>query len=387
VLTPVDSYSIYGASVANVERLEGLYATDRPRPLADVLKSKIFFSGRRRMTYDIRSIYAKWSKALGAAETSMRLLSGLHAHVTVFMGVGTVGETVFLLPEAAGGHFATGAILRRLGYRVVDLPINADGHCVDMEGAEALVANRQGGILFIDRSEGLVYEDFSRLTSNPLLYCIFDASQYISGIIMGYYKSPFAMGFDLIISTLHKSFPGPQKALVATRVPDARWERIKQAMSQFVSSHHVRSTYLAGLGLEEDERLNKYTRLQLANAVDFEQALSDQGLPVVRRPQGLPPTQHLWLPFVDNEAAYAACRHLERCRIHTNYRLLPYGLGHGLRLGTTAATMQGMGPENISELANLVAQIIRRGFTLHRRHEVRDLAQKMARLSMDHKND
>lgn len=377
VLTPVDSFPIYGSAGEDLDRLDGLYATDRPRGEAERLKSKIWFSGRRRTSYDISSIYSTWSKALGAEDTSMRLLSGLHAHATIFMGLGDLGETVFLLPELAGGHFATAAILNRLGYRVVELPVDTRRFCVDKDIARALIAKHNGGILFIDRSEGLVYEDFSSLTGQPGLYCVYDASQYLSGILSKQYPSPFSMGFDLLISTLHKSFPGPQKALVATRCLDTRWERIKQAMSQFVSSHHVRSTYLAGLSLEKSEQLRIYAQNMLGNAVMLETALHEHGLPVVRRPTGLPPTQHLWVRFDNRESAYEACHQLELCRIHCNYRMLPYSLGYGLRLGTTAATLQGLNQNTIPRLATLIRDILRDGFTLHRRHAVRELAQQM----------
>ena len=378
VLTPVDSFPLYDTAGPELERLEGLYATDRPREEAERLNSKIWFSGRQRMSHDIHCIYSAWADALGAAEMSMRLLSGLHAHVIIFMGLGTLGETVFLLPELAGGHFATSGILKRLGYRVVDLPVDSNRLCVDMARARALVSQSEGGILFIDRSEGLVYEDFSPLTELPCLYCVYDASQYLPAILTGRYSSPFAMGFDLLISTLHKSFPGPQKALVATYCRNERWERVKQAMNQFVSSHHVRSTYLAGLGIEEGERLQRYTQRLLANAVELEAALAAHGLPVVRRPVDQPPTQHLWLRFDNQESAYAACRQLELCRIHTNYRLLPYGLGYGLRLGTTAATLQGLSVQTVPELATLMCDILSGGFTLRRRHAVRALALAMA---------
>lgn len=378
ILTPVDSFALNEAPGAEFDKLDGLYATDRPRGLEESLKSKILFSGRQHISHDISAIYQKWSRALFADDLSMRLLSGLHAHTTIFMGVGRLGETVFLLPEKAGGHFATAGILERLGYNVVELPVDLDGHRIDMARSRAMIDESLGGILFIDRSEGLVYEDFSPLTSNPALYCIYDASQYLPAILTGRYQSPFSMGFDLVISTLHKSFPGPQKALVATRVRDERWERVKRAMSQFVSSHHIRSTYMAGLGLEDMDRLERYTDRLLANAVALEDALATLDVNVIRRASDAPPTQHLWIRFENAEDAFNAYRQLEFCRIYCNYRLLPYGLGHGLRLGTTAITVCGLTRVLIPKLARLISDILHGGGTLARRHAVRALTQEIA---------
>lgn len=378
VLTPVDSFPIYDANSLGLERLEGLYATDRPRGPDQVMASKIFFAGRGRMSYDMKRVYSAWSAALGASDTSMRLLSGLHAHVTIFMGLGHVGDTILLLPESAGGHFATTGILRRLGYRVEDIPIDIRTRRVDKAALREVVARTGASILFIDRSEGLVYEDFTGFFDDLDIYTVFDASQYLSGILAGLYKSPFDMGFDLLVSTLHKSFPGPQKALVATKCDDAAWARVKSAMSEFVSSHDVRSTYLAGLGLAEGHRLKTYAVRVLRNAVSLENELYSVGVAVERRPPDLPPTQHLWVPLGSREAAYRAFREFERCRLHTNFRLLPYGLGHGLRIGTTGATLQGLMPSMTCELAAIFRGVLDQGFSPTRRRAVRDLARRMA---------
>ena len=48
---------------------------------------------------------------------------------------------------------------------------------------------------------------------------VFDASQYLVNVIVGDHPNPFDYGFDLVVSSVHKNFPGPQKALLATRVP------------------------------------------------------------------------------------------------------------------------------------------------------------------------
>jgi glycine hydroxymethyltransferase len=383
VLTPVDSFPIYDERAQDADLIDGLYATDRPRDAQEVMSSKIFFGGRSRLTSDIRKIYDSWARALGAAESSLRLLSGLHAHVTVFMALGHIGDTIMILPEIAGGHFATPGILKRLGYKVVDMPVDLRARCIDKPQLAALMETVDPDIVFVDRSEGLNYEDFSQCFEGARAYRVFDASQYLSGILTGLYKTPFEMGFDLLISTLHKSFPGPQKALVATRHEDPYWDRVKGGLSAFVSSFHARSTYLAGFALAEVPRLRAYASLALENAVSLEDALAAAAVPVVRRAKEAPPTQHIWIAFDSALDAYRAFRELERCRIYVNYRLLPYGLGYGLRLGTTAATARGFRACHADQLAEIIANTLSHGFSLRYRHAVRDLANAMASANDD----
>lgn len=374
MLNPVDSMPICHKELSGADFLEGFYVTDRPRDDEDIVNSKIFFAGRRAPTLDSKLIYDSWAAALGCDKLSMRLLSGLHAHVTLFMGIGKVGDTVLLLPELAGGHFATAGILKRLGYNVVDLPIDMENRCVDVQASLRLIEASKAKFLFIDRSEGLVYEDFSKIAGHSGIYSIFDASQYMSAILSGRYKSPFDMGFDLMVSTLHKSFPGPQKALVASKCDDAAWKLVQQAMSSYVSSSHVRSTYLAGFSLGYLCQLKEFADNMLKNSVALENALVTEGVISGPRSPSSQPTQHIWIPCESREDAFSFYKHLEKIRIYCNYRLLPYGIGYGLRLGTTLATFLGMRTSHVRELATVIGQARSSGFSLPLRHQVRALA-------------
>lgn len=381
ILTPVDSLPIYDAASIDLSYLEGLYSTDRPREPAQIMASKIFFGGRQRMTYDARRIYDAWSKALGAEDATMRVLSGLHAHSILAMGLGSIGDRVLLLPEEGGGHFATKDILERLGFHVIHLPIDQRHRQVDIPMAHDLIDRVKPVFLFIDRSEGLNFEDFSELVGNSNCYSVFDASQYLSGILTGYYPHPFDMGFDLIVSSLHKNFPGPQKAILATRKMDENWRKVLLAANAFVSSMHTRSTYLAGFGLNEIFQIETLFQSSLANCLQLDKILRYLGVPTVKRNGQQLSTQHLWITAKSEKIAYNAYSCLERCRIHVNYRKLPYGLGFGLRLGTNAATLQGLGEDTVGELARLISEILEHGFNLKRRHQVRALARQMYKQS------
>ena len=86
------------------EFTKGLYISDKYKDDEINKQSKIAFSGRSEYSDKIRIIYNEWAKQLGAKSLSMRLLSGLHAHIVLFMGLGKIGDTILLLPESAGGH-------------------------------------------------------------------------------------------------------------------------------------------------------------------------------------------------------------------------------------------------------------------------------------------
>lgn len=65
--------------------------------------------------------------------------SGLHAHTTVFMAITEINDSVMILPEKAGGHMATKAILERLGLNVYELEINYETKHIDIAKSEQLM--------------------------------------------------------------------------------------------------------------------------------------------------------------------------------------------------------------------------------------------------------
>lgn len=357
ILNPVENLPMeFGDE--SISQLQGLYITDKNRAEEQKKNSKILFAGRDNYINSVISTYELWKTKLKAQDITMRPQSGLNAHLLIFLGLGNIGDKVMLLPEEAGGHFSTHKILTRIGYNVIPIPIDFQNKCVDIEKAIKIQRKEKCDFLFVDRSEGLEYEDFSELCRNFDGYKIFDASQYLSNIIFNQFKSPFDMGFDLIISTLHKNFPGPQKALICTKDKNSiEWQNIMQTMYDCVSNIHADKILQAGLILQ-NPLIKEYSNDILVNAIRLEKALSDFNVPVVTRNYNEPNTHHIWIPFIDKEQAYNAYKILEHNGILTNYRQLPYDIGYGLRVGTNCATIQGLNENNIKQLAYFFSQSI-----------------------------
>ncbi len=380
VLTPVDSVPFALDERAKTGFLHGLYLTDKVRDLDQQQAAVVQFAGRHHAAQDLDSIHSELANRLGAAAGSMRLLSGLHAHTAVFMSIASSGQRVLLLPERGGGHFSTPAILQRLGLDVVEMRLDEDRMCVDRGSTLALAAEVAPDFVFIDRSEGLRFEDFSFLNAIDAVR-IFDASQYLPQILAGRYPNPLRWGFDLMLFSLHKSFPGPQKAGIVAAETGTLWDQLIHGLSTFVSSSHAENTYLAGFALLEREALAAFADDMLALADALRHALNDAGVVdvVAADEQGSSnwaTTQHLWVRCQSLERAFELYLWLGRIRIQTNYRLLPYGLGYGLRLGTTHATAAGIRADEAEQLAELISNVVLSGPSPALRHDVRLLAER-----------
>lgn len=358
ILNPVEN--LPGLFHVNIDsEVQGLYISDKYKTDDIVKSSKIGFSGRNDYSDMVHDIYNSWAKQLDVDFLSMRLLSGLHAHIVLFMGLGKIGDTVLLLPENAGGHYATKQILERLGYQVIEMVPDNSSYCIDIEKTKEQILNYEPDLIFVDRSEGLYYEDFSELLDNIPDKCgtIFDGSQYLTNILMKDFKSPFSMGFSIMMSTLHKNFPGPQKALVCSKNNNLYWSRIQTAMSSYVSNLHAENILLAGEILKQQDLLKQYSSQMLRNSINLERCLYNQGIPVIRRDVQKKATHHIWLKPETQDKSFEFYKHMEECGLLVNYRKLPYQLGYGIRMGTSAATLQGINDQNISELSSLITKI------------------------------
>ncbi len=149
--------------------------------------------------------------------------------------------------------------------------------------------------------------------------------------------------------------------------------------STLVSSSHAEDSYLVGLALLRDKWLETYAERLLETADELETQLLRRGLDVVSRTvQGSPEwpgTHHVWLRALDRDVALAQYEQLSRSNIHTNYRKLPYGLGYGLRLGTTFSAVAGLSFVHVEELTDIIEVAVRDGDNQGLRDRVRELSE------------
>lgn len=343
----------------NYDILEGYYVSDEIRDK----NSKIIFAGRNDYTYEINEKKKTWCSILNAYDIDFRFLSGLHAHITTFMSLGNIGDKILLLPEQAGGHYSTEAILKRLGYSIVKVIPDSKNYCVDIERTMDIINQYKPRFAFIDRSEGLYYENFSWIKDTSIPYSVFDSSQYLTQILSNLYTSPFNWGFDLILSSTHKNFPGPQKAFLATKENNDYWEKICAGSATYISNSHPKDMLGILQTIENIGRIIDYSKLMLEISLKLEKALHYKGFPVIQKDYSITPSQHIWSRFNNQNECYRVFADLEKLGIYTNYRLLPYNIGYGLRLGVGAAIQSGLREEHIETLASIMASCYKEGYS------------------------
>lgn len=350
ILNPTENIPFY-YDIEKTNFLSGLYVSERMKDVND----KVIFAGRNEYIEFFEYIKKEWKSELGAYDVDLKTLSGLNAHLILFLCILKPNDKVMILPEICGGHFATEKILKNIGANTYQMLPDLKHHCVDSQRTVDLILREEINYVFVDRSEGLYYEDFSWLKSCKNCYKIFDASQYISSILCNKFRNPFDMGFDMIITTLHKNYPGPQKGLLAVNDPnDTIWKQYLSNAKTYISNTHPKAIADSLLPLLSKNSFSRYCTTCENCTKLLENFLKDKGVPVIKRSENLIPTHHLWILCKIKEESYKYYLNLEELGFLTNYRLLPYNLGYGLRIGLNAAILSGLNEQHISELATIM---------------------------------
>ena len=359
ILNPTENlpFEVYNSVSSNF--LEGLYISERHKDVND----KVIFGGRNEYIDFVGFIKNMWIQRLHATDVDLKPLSGLNAHLILFLCILKPDEKVMILPEICGGHFATQAILNHIGVQPFEMIADYEKMCVDKKATLKLIEKKCIDYVFVDRSEGLYYEDFSWL-SDCNAYKIFDASQYLTSILCEAYPNPFDWGFDMIVSTLHKNYPGPQKGMFAVKnTEDVVWDRYVKNAKTFISNTHPKSIIDSIRPQLNIEALASYNERTTSCILGLEKSLYDNGVPVIRRSSSIIPTQHLWIQCPSPESNYEYYLNLENVGLLTNYRLLPYKIGFGLRIGLSAAVLTGLNESHIEELSEIMSTIYKVGLS------------------------
>ncbi|MCR5636246.1 MAG: GNAT family N-acetyltransferase [Clostridiales bacterium] len=351
ILNPTENIPMYKKEY-RTDFFEGLYVSDRFKDVND----RVIFAGRNDYIRFFETIKEEWKTRLKAYDVDLKTLSGLNAHLVLFLCIVKNSNIVMLLPEECGGHFATTKILESFNVNVIHMIPDNNNKSVNVEKTIELIEEKHPNFIFVDRSEGLVYEDFSWLKKYNDIYKIFDASQYLVQILTGHYVNPFDMGFDMIVSTLHKNYPGPQKGIIAVKERSDIWNDYLLNAKTYISNTHPMAIAKSLMPLLSSREFIEYSELTIECVKKLEELLLNNNLPVIKRDTANPSTLHIWILCNTKEESYKYYLKLEQLHILTNYRLLPYNLGYGLRIGMSAAVRMGLRPCHIKELAAIMTE-------------------------------
>ena len=174
----------------------------------------------------------------------------------------------------------------------------------------------------------------------------YDASHVLGLIAGGQFQDPLREGADILYASTHKTFPGPQGALILTN-DEKLYERLRENIyHKIVDNIHLNRLAAFAITLEEMRRFGKaYAKRIVENSYELASALDSMGVSVKAKDKGYTKSHQVVLNIPESEARIGLRNRLEECGIITD---------GDLRLGTGEISRRGMGKREMRRIARLI---------------------------------
>ena len=332
---------------------------------------------------------------IGAQDVETRPVSGQMANEIVFKGM-----VKFLLskpegfPELGasrrlhcvmnndlsyGGHLSAqpyGALYNLAEDNIVNFPISAENpYMMDTDRMMELVARHRPALIIFGKSMFLHPEPIKTMRTyldtipdyRPLV--MYDGA-HVLGILGTQFQDPLKEGAVIVTGSTHKTFFGPQRGIIAARLPEGAayrklWTEIVARTFPGATSNHHLGTQLAMLAatMEMNAFKDEYQSKVLANARSFAKSCAVAGIPVEGgEAEGYTRTHQVLLRVSTFGDAREIASRLEANNIIVNYQALPddttFYHPSGLRLGVQEMTRFGMNEQDFDTLAHFMVDVI-----------------------------
>ena len=293
----------------------------------------------------------------------VRVPSGAIANLYAFMATTDPGDSVIVPPASIAGHVthhAPGAAgLYHLD--IHEAPVDADDYTIDVDGLARLAADVRPRLITVGSSLNLTHHNVPAIREIADAHgarVLFDAAHLSGPIAGGAWPNPLRHGADVMTMSTYKSLAGPPAGLIVTNDPVLA-ERVDHiAYPGLTANFDVGNTAALAITLAEwlhDGEAHASTMIENARRLAAE--LQRLDVPV-HTCGGVATRSHAFALDVAGVGGAATARHLRRANLLTSAIGLPSGLDDGLRIGANELTRIGATPDEMPELAALLARAL-----------------------------
>ncbi|PHQ95755.1 MAG: serine hydroxymethyltransferase [Marinosulfonomonas sp.] len=303
-----------------------------------------------------------------AKYAEIRVPSGAIANLYAFMATCKPGDTIISPPASIGGHVThhAGGCAGLYGLNIVPAPVNADGYTLDVEALGDLARKVRPKLITVGGSLNLFEHPVREVRAIADEVCakvMFDAAHQC-GIIAGRaWKNPLHEGAHVMTMSTYKSLGGPASGLLVSNDAEMAERLDAIAYPGMTANFDVaNSAALALTMLDWREYGQAYAAKMIAVAQTFSGALEGRGLKVFASEQGFTNSHQFALQAAPFGGGQTAAKKLRKAGF------LACGIGlpiadvagdlNGLRIGTPELVRFGATPENVVEIADLVARAL-----------------------------
>ena len=348
---------------------EAVYMSDFMSRYAEGKPFKRFYQGTKYVD-EVETLAMKLMNEITNTKfCDLRPISGTIANAAVFRVLANPGEKALIAPVQAGAHvshtkFGT---LGALGIEHIELPYDADKMNVDVDKAIKMIEEIKPKFIVLGGSLYLFPHPVKELAPHAHAVgakVVYDAA-HVYGLITGKaWHNPLEEGADIMTSSTHKTFPGPQGGAVFSNEDEAFKKVWDTIFPWFVSNHHLHRLPATGVTALEMKYFGEdYAKQITKNAKAFAEALVAEGFKVIGEHLGYTQSHQVVLDVRNLGGGAKIAKLFEDANIITNKNLLPYDPPaavkdpSGIRLGVQEMTRFGMKEGEMEEIAKFMREV------------------------------
>ncbi|HJH25666.1 MAG TPA: serine hydroxymethyltransferase [Methanophagales archaeon] len=320
----------------------------------------------------VEALAIRYAKELFEAEhVNVKPISGVNANIAALFALTLPGDKIAALSVPDGGHISHSRYsvpaIRNL--KLDELPFDQNEMNIDTDKMVKGIKEKKPKLILLGGSLFLFphpVREAREAADEVDARIVYDAS-HVLGLIAGkQFQDPLREGADVVTSSTHKTFPGPQGAIILCK-ETLKDEIDKAVFPGTVSNHHLH--HVAGLAVTLVEMKHfgaEYASQILSNAKALAQGLYEEGFNVLCEHKGFTESHQIAIDVRgDYGGGDAVAKKLEKANIITNKNMLPFDKTpeepSGIRFGVQELARIGMKESEMREIASFIRRVVIEG--------------------------
>ncbi|MGK7906152.1 MAG: serine hydroxymethyltransferase [Synechococcus sp.] len=347
---------------------------------AEGLPGKRYYGGCEYVDRAEQLAIDRAKQLFGAEAANVQPHSGAQANFAVFLALLNPGDTIMGMELSHGGHLTHGSPVNVSGkwFNVVSYGVNPNTEELDFDKIRELALEHKPKLIICGYSaypRTIDFAAFRKVADEVGAYLMADIAHIAGLVVSGHHPNPVPL-CDVVTTTTHKTLRGPRGGLILTRDPELgkKFNKAVFPGSQGGPLEHVIAAKAVAFGEALKPEFKDYCGKVIANAKALGDRLQVRGVKLVSGGTD----NHLVLLDLRSVTAFLeqkgglensvmtgkrADALMEKIHITANKNTVPFDpespfVTSGLRLGSPALTTRGMGVEEFTRIADIIADCL-----------------------------
>lgn len=331
---------------------------------AEGLPKKRYYGGCEFVDQAEQLAIDRAKELFGADHANVQPHSGAQANFAVFLTLLEPGDTFMGMDLSHGGHLTHGSPVNVSGkwFKACHYGVNKETEQLDYDEIRELALQHRPKLIicgYSAYSRTIHFDRFRAIADEVGAYLMADIAHIAGLVATGHHPNPLPY-CDVVTTTTHKTLRGPRGGLILTRDAELgkKFDKSVFPGSQGGPLEHVIAAKAVAFGEALKPEFKTYSAQVIANAQAMAAQLQKRGFKIVSNGTD----NHLMLVDLRSigMTGKLADQLVSGVNITANKNTVPFDpespfVTSGLRLGSPALTTRGMGTEEFTEIANIIA--------------------------------